>query len=68
MTMAPKETLIKPSSVIPSEAELPVFGQFREVEEPAFVLCELNQSFPQCGRSWCGPSAHWAVCSPEADP
>ncbi len=40
------KTLIKPSSVIPSEAELPVFGQFREVEEPAFVLCEFNQSFP----------------------
>jgi len=29
-----RETLINLSSVIPSEAELPVFGQFREVEEP----------------------------------
>jgi len=49
-----KGTLIKFSSVIPSEAELPVFGQFREVEEPfdklragsAFVFPGLNQSLP----------------------
>jgi len=32
--LMPRETLINLSFVVPSGAEMPVFGQFREVEEP----------------------------------
>jgi len=43
----PRETLIKLRFVIPSEEELPAFGQFPEVEEPAFVVSEPDQRLPK---------------------
>ena len=44
--MRPMETLNHSNSVISSGAESPVYGQFREVEKPAFLSLIPKQSFP----------------------
>jgi glycine/D-amino acid oxidase-like deaminating enzyme len=43
LAMLPGKVMVKPNSVIPSEVELPAFGQFREVEEPAFIFPVVDQ-------------------------
>ena len=42
LNAAPRQTLIKPNSVIPSEAELPFFGNSAQLRDLVFALTILD--------------------------